>query len=218
MLSQMLKAGQASSAPVEVEFIGHTSATFARSSNFTVSYPAGTQDGDIAVICIGASRGFGRDYTSAGWTVLNRTTGPDRAKAQLSYRVVSGTGNQTFSGDNPVDPSYILAVFRNTGYSAFSVSAEDGDDAGNILPNPPFRSGTFNAVLCFGVAGINDTTVTAPTGYTLISAVGQGGGADFGATTMAAYTIEDITNPNPSAFTNIDSTNDSAVAYTVGFA
>lgn len=189
-----------------VQYIGDTTSIISPASNtFTVSYPYGTQDGDIAIIGICASGTLGTDFTATDWTVISRQIVQTGVRSQLSYRIVSGTSSQTFtkSGGIVVNPSYILLVFRNTGYSSFSFA---NDSAGS--PDSPSLTGTFNCVVSFGFTAASDSAVDAPSGYVLANSV------ENVASSMAAFIINNEVDPDPGNFQNV--TSGAWHAYTVG--
>lgn len=189
-----------------IQFIGHTTAIVSPDSNtFTVSYPTGTQDGDLAIIAISATNNLGNPYTSTGWTLIDRQVVQTGVRSQISYRVVSGTSSQTFSKFNVVTvrPAYILLVFRNSGYSAYSFA---NNSTGS--PDPPSLTGTFNAVLAIGMSAATDSSVDAPSGFTLLSNITNT------ASLMTALLINNEVNPDPGSFQNV--TSGAWHAYTLG--
>lgn len=189
-----------------ITFIGTSEATGSGNS-FTVTYPAGTQNGDVAIICITTNNNMSSGYSATGWTSLNANTTPNNVKSNLLRTIVSGTGTQSFTKGSfsPSQLSYIVAVFRNATYSNFSVA-----NANTGLPNPPSLSGTFNAVIVFGNSDVSDSAVTPPSGYTTLGEINN-----TSITTMGGYLIGSATNPDPSTFTNISSTN-AWITYTIG--
>jgi hypothetical protein len=186
--------------------VGVTEGTAPSGNSFTVDYPSGTQNGDLAFLALSAENNFADNFTSTGWTHLDRESGRGGIKSQLLYRVVSGTGTQTFTkgGITTGSKTFMLVVFRNFTYSSFA-----GTDGGSGTPNPPLRTGTFNAVVAFGHSEFGDSSVTPPTGYISLGEIDNGT-----ITTMGAYIISSITDPNPDAFTNISSGD--WIAYTIG--
>lgn len=189
-----------------ITFVGTSEATGSGNA-FTVTYPAGTEDGDIAIICITTPSNMSSGYSATGWTSLNANSEQPGVKSNLLYRVVSGTGTQSFSKGSsaPSELSYIVAVFRNAAYSSFNVAS--GDDS----PNPPSLTGSFNLVVAFGSSSASDSTVTPPTGYTTLGEINN-----TNITTMGGYLIGPSTNPNPSAFSGITVGTWTYTAYTIG--
>ena len=204
MLHHALRA--CSGASVVVEYIGNTTNIIDPASNtFTVSYPAGTQDGDIAIIGICGSNNFGTDFTATGWTKIDRQTVQTGVRSQLSYRTVSGTSSQTFTrtGITIASPSYILIVFRNAGYSSFSFASNSTGS-----PDSPSLTGTFNCVVSFGFTAATDAAVDPPSEYVLANSVANT------SSSMAAFTINNQVNPDPGSFQNV--TSGAWHGYTVG--
>jgi hypothetical protein len=203
MLSHFLRA--ASIKPSAITFIGAAEGT-GSGNTINVTYPAGTANGDVAIICITTNNNLSTGYSASGWTSLNAETNESSVKANLLNAVVSGTGTQTFSksGLSPSQLSYIVAVFRNATYSNFSAA---NNSTG--LPNPPSLTGNFNAVVVFGNSNQSDSAVTPPTGYTTLGEINN-----TNITTMGGYLISSSTDPNPGNFTNIAS--GQYVAYTIG--
>lgn len=180
-----------------IQYIGNTTDIINPTANtFTVSYPAGTQDGDIAIIGICGSANFGSDFTATGWTVISRQVVQTGVRSQLSYRTVSGTSSQTFtrSGVTLSSPSYILLVFRNTGYSSFSFASNS-----TASPDSPILIGTFNCVVSFGFTAVTDAAVNPPSGFVLANSVANT------SSSMAAFTINNRVNPNPGSFQDVTS-------------
>ena len=204
MLHHALRA--CSGASVVVEYIGNTTNIINPAANtFTVSYPAETKDGDIAIIGICGSSNFGTDFTATGWTKIDRQTVQTGVRSQLSYRIVSGTSSQTFTrtGLTIATPSYILLVFRNAGYSSFSFASNSTGS-----PDSPSLTGAFNCVVSFGFTAAADAAVDSPSGYVLANSVANA------SSSMAAFIINNEVNPNPGSFQNV--TSGAWHGYTVG--
>lgn len=203
MLTKMLRA--ATLKPPAITFIGTSEGTGSGNS-ISVTYPTGTANGDLAIICITTNNNMSSGYSATGWTSLNAETGPSGVKSNLLYAVVSGTGTQSFTkgGFSPGQLSYIVAVFRGATYSSFATA-----NGSTGLPDPPARTGTFNTVVVFGNSDQSDSAVTPPTGYTTLGEINN-----TSITTMGGYLIGSTTDPNPDTFTNIAS--GVWITYTVG--
>lgn len=189
-----------------ITYVGNTTATSADTNTLTIAYPSGTQEGDLAILFIGAVGSFGNDFTASGWNVVFRSTDGTNIRSQVSYRIVSGTGNQTFtkSGTQTTDnPMYILAVFRGATYSTYQYST-----ATTGSPNPPALTGMSRLVVCFGGTSAGDAAVTAPTDYTLIN------NTTNGCSIMGAYRINNVIAPDPGSFADVTSGN--CHNYTIG--
>lgn len=203
MLTHILRAAAGNNTS---GFIGTTElSTTSNTNSLSIAYPAGTRDGDLAFMAIATGSNLSSGYSSSGWTSLDVDTSRS-VKAQLLYRVVSGTGTQSFTKGSfdPNGVACILAVFRAFTYSSFSVVATNG------TVNPPSRSGTFNAVVCFGMVNVNDSSITPPSGYTTLGEINN----SVGITTCGAYFLGAVTNPDPGAFGGVSSAD--YVAYTIG--
>lgn len=188
------------------QYIGNTtSAVIPDSNSFSVDYPAGTQDGDLAIIAISATNNLGNPYLCTGWTTIDRQVVQTGVRSQLSYRIVSGTSTQTFAktGVVTVFPAYTLLVFRNLNYSSYAFANNS-----TASPDSPSLTGTFNCVVSFGFTAATDTTVDPPTGYVSANNVSNT------ASLMSAYSISNQTNPDPGSFQNV--TSGAWHAYTVG--
>lgn len=188
-----------------ITYVGNTTAAPADTNTLTIAYPSGTQDGDLAILFIGAVTNFGFDFTSTGWTSVVRNTDGTGIRTQFLYRTVSGTGNQTFtkSGGTTDNPMYILAVFRGATYSTYQYST-----ATTTAPNPPALTGMSRLVVCFGGTSAGDAAVTAPTDYTLIN------NTTNGCSIMGAYRINNVIAPDPGSFTDV--TTGTCHNYTIG--
>jgi hypothetical protein len=207
MLSHFLRAATVQPPPSNITFVGTSEAAVSTNTNsLSIAYPAGTQNGDVALICITTNNNMSSGYSATGWTSLDAETGPSGVKCNLLRTVVSGTGTQSFTKGSfdPGQVSYILAVFRGATYSSFSLATGSSG-----APNPPSRTGSFNAVVAFGNSSTGDSSVTPPTGYTTLGEINN-----TSITTMGGYLISSSTNPDPAAFTNINSAN--WIAYTIG--
>lgn len=190
----------------DIQYIGNTTNIINPASNtFTVDYPAGTQNGDLAIIGILGSNNFGTDFTANSWTKIDRQVVQTGVRSQLSYTVVSGTSSQTFTrtGSTIVSPSYILVVFRNTTYSSYAFANNS-----TASPDSPSLTGSFNCVVSFGFTAATDTAVDPPSGYVLANNVSNV------SSLMSAYSIGNQTNPDPGSFQNV--TSGAWHAYTVG--
>lgn len=189
-----------------ITFVGVAEQAIGSNTGFTATYPSGTQDGDLAFICVSATNNLGSGYSATGWTSLNVTTSPTGIKSQILYRVVSGTGNQTFSSSSGTitNSSYLLTVFRNATYSNIATATGSAS-----VVNPPQRTGLFNAVVCFGNINAADTAISPPTGYTTLGEI-----PSTSITTCGGYLLTATLDPDPGTFNGVSSSN--WIAYTIG--
>lgn len=151
-----------------ISIVGANVATYTTGSVWVMDYPSGTQIGDLAIVAFTAKNNFGNDATSSGWTVINRDTSQNNAKAQISYKVITDLNQVTFSktGATSTGSTAIIIVIRSATYSTFSKAVASTTSN----PNPAAVASTGTVIQTLHVDAVAGTTsFTQPSGYTLVN-------------------------------------------------
>lgn len=142
-----------------VEFIGATAAS--GDTSLTMNYPAGTQDGDLAIMQVYAGRNT-LSSSQSGWAAVYAGTSFERCW----WQTVSGLSPVSINegGAGPFVAS--IAVFRNAALGQVA----DGSDQSN-RPDPKQITGVKGGsiVLVFAGSTADSFVQTTPAGYTEVA-------------------------------------------------
>jgi hypothetical protein len=124
---------------------------FATGNSFTISLPAGTQLGDLAIIAITATANLIGGMTATGWTQISVDTGI--INSCLLYKIITNLSAVTFTHSGLISAAVTatLSVFRGATYNSYTFA-----NSTTGYPNPP-------SIATSGVIAIDTVTNATPT-------------------------------------------------------
>lgn len=166
----------------EIQFIGVTEST-----TTSITLPSGLQQNDIIVIA-SMSDGTAQNLPS---TYTNGQNGSSNSvNYQWSYKRMGATPDSTATGLSS-SSIHIAMAFRNVNTTTvLDVTPPTIETNTSGMPNPPSITTVTDKCLLVAVGYLDDdvvaSTVTAPSGWTLIDAA-EYGSSGAGGTIMSAY-------------------------------
>jgi hypothetical protein len=170
-----------------IEQVG--SVTYAVDSS-TITLPTGLQEGDLVIIC--SSSDDELQNLPTGYT--NGQNGSNEVRYRWSYKFMGITPDSTASGLTLTESVHMAFSFRNVNQTiSFDAPTPAVNIISNIgMPNPPSITTRTPGAAVIGIGFLDDdavaSSVTAPSGYTLIGAQETTTGSP-GTTVMAAFLL-----------------------------
>ena len=198
-----------------IEQVG--TATYAVNSD-TIILPSGLQEGDLVIIC--SCAGTASQNLPAGYTNGQNAGSSDSAAYRWSYKFMGSTPDTTATGLTTSASVHMAFAFRNVDQTipldAPSPTVSYVSSSG--MPNPPAINTRTDGAVVIGLGFLDDdnvaSSITAPSGYTLIGSDDNTGGSP-GSTLMAAFltaTTADSYDPGIFGGTGSDSNNGATLA------
>lgn len=175
----------------------------------TVTLPT-LSSGDVVVGAGGLGGAISTGYTTVHQGAGNNTSGTSRI---LAYKVMGGTPDTTFTGAGTGSASsataYVSICYSgvDTGTVEDATATETAAGSGSAPNSPNIDTVTDNArVISFGTNAVNDTSVTAPSGYGNQVDAAQDETVDDITVGLADKTVSPAGSENPGAWTNWSTT------------
>lgn len=159
-----------------ITIVGTAEASAINDNDVTITLPGGMMENDLVVVFGGFSAVADSDPpgpTTAGYTSISDTT--TTFKGNASYKFMSGSPDatvacqggsfSTFAGH--MGSSYVATVYRGVDVTTPLDTAATTALNNSTNPNPSSITTTTDNALVIACAGsgVNDTSITAPTGY-----------------------------------------------------
>lgn len=133
----------------------------------------GLAQNDVVFVCCGVPRvGVGAGTSSSGWTSVSGPTENTNIRGQVFRKVMGATPDTSFVATgtaNAIDGNIALAIALRGVDTTTPEDAASTSVAGTVSTNPDavtITTATNGAwVLDFAISGVNDTAITAPSGY-----------------------------------------------------
>jgi hypothetical protein len=183
----------------EISLVGYTTEG---SGGTSMSVPSGMQAGDVLIHATVNDQGSPCLSTDGYTLITSYTPGPYGA---MQYKVMGPTPDTSITWDTANSTgSHIAFAFRGVDTTNVLDVAISQANSTSGMPNCPSITPVNNGCCILLYGGLDDdvvaSSVSAPSGFTLIGAV-QAGTSGNGSTSMAAYAIQETAAAiDPAAF------------------
>ena len=183
------------------ELVGYSTVAQYIGTDITISYPPGTKIGDVAIVAFSWNEDEAETFTNATWTEIAKRTGYN--SLIVFSKTITSLSDEVFdTGENGdmLGMAGIMAVYSNAiNPSSSNITITGSNGSGNI--DPPSHSTFATDDIAIAIGSMDDeniTSVTAPTGYTMIGFIQN---TDTRRNTvMMAYKEAPLSTENPSTF------------------